>query len=91
MDEWKPALAMVAFTIIYAVMMGLVKKAMDEGMSELVIIMLRQLVGAVILFPIAFFKERCVIDWDYLLSFWYMFIYMYAYSLILTDWMKNHS
>jgi hypothetical protein len=59
-DEWKPALAMVMFTIMYAVLMGLVKKAMDEGMSELVIITLRQLVGTIFLFPIALLKERYV-------------------------------
>ncbi|XP_078174005.1 WAT1-related protein At3g30340-like [Carex rostrata] len=49
---------MVAFTIIYAVLTGLVKKAMDEGMSELVIITLRQLIATIFLSPIAIFKER---------------------------------
>ncbi|KAJ4776770.1 WAT1-related protein [Rhynchospora pubera] len=57
-DEWKPTLGMVAFTVIYAVMTGFVKKAMDEGMSELVIITLRQLIAAIFLSPIAFLKER---------------------------------
>ena len=57
-EEWKPALAMLTFDIVYAVMTGLVKKAMDEGMNPLIIITLRQLVGTIFLSPIAFFKER---------------------------------
>ncbi|KAF3324757.1 WAT1-related protein [Carex littledalei] len=58
LEEWKPALAMVAFDIIFAVMTGLIKKALDEGMSKLVIITLRQIVATIFIAPIAFFKER---------------------------------
>lgn len=58
LEEWKPALAMVAFDIIFAVMTGLIKKALDEGMSKLVIITLRQIVATIFISPIAFFKER---------------------------------
>jgi hypothetical protein len=60
LEEWKPALVMVAFDLIFAVMIGLIKKAMDEGMNKLVIITLRQIVGTIFIAPIAFFKERYV-------------------------------
>ncbi|KAJ4776771.1 WAT1-related protein [Rhynchospora pubera] len=58
LKEWKPAIAMVVFDIIFAVMTGLIKKALDEGMSKLVIITLRQIVAVIFIAPIAFFKER---------------------------------
>ncbi|TVU33722.1 hypothetical protein EJB05_25555, partial [Eragrostis curvula] len=58
MDEWRPVMVMLVFNLISAVMIALVKKALQEGLNTLVLITLRQLVATVFLAPIAFFKER---------------------------------
>ncbi|KAJ3672648.1 hypothetical protein LUZ60_007369 [Juncus effusus] len=57
-EQLKPVFAMVVFDVLFAIMVGLIKKALDEGMNMLVIITLRQLVATVFLAPIAYFKER---------------------------------
>uniref|UniRef100_A0A453MPL5 WAT1-related protein n=1 Tax=Aegilops tauschii subsp. strangulata TaxID=200361 RepID=A0A453MPL5_AEGTS len=54
----KPVAAMIAFDTLFAVMTVLVKKALDGGLNPVVLIALRQLVGAAFLAPIAYFKER---------------------------------
>lgn len=56
----KPVAAMIAFDTLFAVMTVLVKKALDGGLNPVVLIALRQLVGAAFLAPIAYFKERFV-------------------------------
>lgn len=54
----KPVAAMIAFDTLFAVMTVLVKKALDGSLNPVVLIALRQLVGAAFLAPIAYFKER---------------------------------
>ncbi|KAM0902672.1 hypothetical protein ACQ4PT_019158 [Festuca glaucescens] len=58
MELLKPVAAMLAFDTLFAVMTVLVKKALDGGLNPIVLIALRQLVGATFLAPIAYFKER---------------------------------
>nr|CAB3466701.1 unnamed protein product [Digitaria exilis] len=53
-----PVAVMLCLNIVAAVMVSLVKVAMDGGMDPLVIVTLQQLTAAVFLAPIAFFKER---------------------------------
>ncbi|XP_044955684.1 WAT1-related protein At3g30340-like [Hordeum vulgare subsp. vulgare] len=60
MELLKPVAAMIAFDTLFAVMTVLVKKALDGGLNPVVLIALRQLVGAAFLAPIAYFKERNV-------------------------------
>uniref|UniRef100_A0ACD5V630 Uncharacterized protein n=1 Tax=Avena sativa TaxID=4498 RepID=A0ACD5V630_AVESA len=54
----RPVAAMVAFDALFAGMTVLTKKALDGGLNPIVLIALRQLVGAAFLAPIAYFKER---------------------------------
>jgi uncharacterized membrane protein len=58
MDEWRPVMAMLVFNLISAVMAGLVKMALQQGMDILVLVTLRQLVATAFLSPIAYYKER---------------------------------
>jgi uncharacterized membrane protein len=58
MDEWRPVMAMLVFNLISAVMAGLVKMALQQGMDILVLVTLRQLVAIAFLSPIAYYKER---------------------------------
>jgi hypothetical protein len=60
MELLMPVAAMVAFDTLFAVMTVLVKKALDGGLDPVVLIALRQFVGAAFLAPIAYFKERFV-------------------------------
>lgn len=53
-----PVAVMLCLNVVAAVMVSLVKVAMDGGMDPLVIVTLQQLTAAVFLAPIAFFKER---------------------------------
>jgi hypothetical protein len=55
-----PVAVMFCLNVVAAVMVSLVKVAMDGGMNPLVIVTLQQLTAAVFLAPIAFFKERSV-------------------------------
>ncbi|KAM0900918.1 hypothetical protein ACQ4PT_020309 [Festuca glaucescens] len=57
-EEWRPVMGMLAFDLISAVMTALVKKALEQGLDRLVLVMLRQLVATIFLAPIAYFKER---------------------------------
>ncbi|CAL9194940.1 WAT1-related protein At3g30340 [Musa acuminata AAA Group] len=56
--KWKPVLVMLAIVVAYAVMNIMIKKAIDEGTNRLLLITLRQLIAALILSPIAYFRER---------------------------------
>uniref|UniRef100_A0ACD5Z7M6 Uncharacterized protein n=1 Tax=Avena sativa TaxID=4498 RepID=A0ACD5Z7M6_AVESA len=58
MELLKPVAAMLAFDALFAGMTVFVKKALDGGLNPIVLIALRQLVGAAFLAPIAYFKER---------------------------------
>ncbi|PUZ62537.1 hypothetical protein GQ55_4G366400 [Panicum hallii var. hallii] len=53
-----PVAVMLCLNVVAAVMVSLVKVAMDGGMNPLVIVTLQQLTASVFLAPIAFFKER---------------------------------
>ncbi|KAG0512349.1 hypothetical protein BDA96_10G005700 [Sorghum bicolor] len=53
-----PVVVMLCLNVVAAVMVSLVKVAMNGGMNPLVIVTLQQLTAAVFLAPIAFFKER---------------------------------
>ncbi|KAL5199866.1 hypothetical protein ABZP36_021069 [Zizania latifolia] len=54
----KPVVAMLVFDALFAVMTAMVKKALADGLNHVVLIALRQFVAAVLLAPIAYFKER---------------------------------
>ncbi|XP_015689055.1 WAT1-related protein At4g01440-like isoform X2 [Oryza brachyantha] len=60
--EWveflKPVIAMLVFDALFALMTALVKKALADGLNHVVFIALRQFVAALLLTPIAYFKER---------------------------------
>uniref|UniRef100_A0A453JHS0 WAT1-related protein n=1 Tax=Aegilops tauschii subsp. strangulata TaxID=200361 RepID=A0A453JHS0_AEGTS len=56
--DWKPTVMMMAVVIMYAVLNVLTKMAFNEGMHTTVFIVLRLLVAALFLSPIAYFKER---------------------------------
>ncbi|KAG6481583.1 hypothetical protein ZIOFF_058187 [Zingiber officinale] len=56
--RWRPVLVMLAIDAAFAVMNIMIKKALDAGTDRLVLITLRQLVAAVVLAPIAYFRER---------------------------------
>ncbi|KAF0895419.1 hypothetical protein E2562_012427 [Oryza meyeriana var. granulata] len=60
--EWveflKPVFAMLVFDTLFAMMTALVKKALADGLNHVVFIALRQFVAAVLLAPVAYFKER---------------------------------
>ncbi|THU61504.1 hypothetical protein C4D60_Mb07t23980 [Musa balbisiana] len=56
--KWKPVVVMLAIVVAYAVMNIMIKKAIDEGTNRLLLITLRQLIAALILAPIAYFRER---------------------------------
>jgi hypothetical protein len=56
----KPVVAMLVFDTLFALMTALVKKALADGLNHVVFITLRQFVAAVLLAPIAYFKERFV-------------------------------
>ncbi|KAJ1257555.1 hypothetical protein BS78_10G005000 [Paspalum vaginatum] len=53
-----PVAIMLCLNVVAAVMVSLVKVAMDGGMDPLVIVTLQQLTASIFLAPIAFFKER---------------------------------
>lgn len=53
-----PVVVMLCLNVVAAVMVSLVKVAMNGGMNPLVIVTLQQLTAAIFLAPIAFFKER---------------------------------
>ncbi|PKU78532.1 WAT1-related protein At3g30340 [Dendrobium catenatum] len=55
---WKPVVVMVLVSLAFAVMNVMVKKAIDEGMNRLVLIILRQLVAALFMAPVAYVCER---------------------------------
>lgn len=58
MEQWMPAVAMVATNVVIAIMTALIKQALNQGMNRLVLITFRQMVATVFLGPIAYFKER---------------------------------
>ncbi|KAF0911691.1 hypothetical protein E2562_011691 [Oryza meyeriana var. granulata] len=53
-----PVVAMLALNVVAAVLVSLVKVAMDGGLNPLVLVTLQQLTAAMFLGPIAYFKER---------------------------------
>ncbi|MQL87352.1 hypothetical protein Taro_019885, partial [Colocasia esculenta] len=57
-EEWRPAAAMVAANVAFGLMNTLIKKAIDEGMSCLAVITLRQFVATIFITPIAYYRER---------------------------------
>lgn len=57
-DRWRPVVVMLAVNVAMGTMNSLIKKAIDEGVSCLAIITLRQLVATVFMVPIACCRER---------------------------------
>ncbi|CAA6666927.1 unnamed protein product [Spirodela intermedia] len=57
-DRWRPVVAMLAVNVALGTMNSLIKKAIDEGVSCLAIITLRQLVATIFMIPIACCRER---------------------------------
>ncbi|WOL18976.1 WAT1-related protein [Canna indica] len=57
-SQWKPLVIMLAIDAAYAAMNIMIKKALDGGTNRLVLITLRQLIAALFLAPIAYFRER---------------------------------
>ncbi|XP_062233812.1 WAT1-related protein At3g30340-like [Phragmites australis] len=53
-----PVAVMLCLNIVAAIMVSLVKVAMDGGMNPLVLVTLQQLTASAFLAPIAYFKER---------------------------------
>lgn len=53
-----PVVVMLFLNAVAAVMVSLVKVAMDGGMNPLVLVTLQQLTASIFLTPIAYFKER---------------------------------
>ncbi|KAF7087969.1 hypothetical protein CFC21_091125 [Triticum aestivum] len=56
--DWKPVVMMMAVVIMYAVLNVMTKIAFNEGMHTTIVIVVRLLVAALFLSPIAYFKER---------------------------------
>ncbi|XP_058105121.1 WAT1-related protein At3g30340-like [Magnolia sinica] len=56
--EWRPAFAMVAVQVAFAIVNILLKKVLDQGLNHLVLVTYRQTVATVFIAPIALFKER---------------------------------
>ncbi|KAF7077169.1 hypothetical protein CFC21_081753 [Triticum aestivum] len=56
--DWKPAVMMMAVVIMYAVLNVMTKIAFNEGMHTTVFIVLRLLIAALFLSPVAYFRER---------------------------------
>ncbi|KAJ6850630.1 WAT1-related protein-like [Iris pallida] len=58
LEEWKPVIAMLVVNVVFAVMNTLIKKVIDEGLNQLVLITVRQLVATLFIAPVAYFRER---------------------------------
>lgn len=56
--QWMPVSAMLAINFAFAVVNLLLKKVIDEGLNNLVIVTYRQAISAMFLTPIACFWER---------------------------------
>lgn len=56
--EWKPVVIMLAVSFALAVVNLFLKKVLDEGMNQLIIVTYRQSIAAIFLAPIAYFWER---------------------------------
>ncbi|GJN01151.1 hypothetical protein PR202_ga18391 [Eleusine coracana subsp. coracana] len=56
-----PVVVMLFLNAVAAVMVSLVKVAMDGGMNPLVLVTLQQLTASIFLTPIAYFKERAAL------------------------------
>lgn len=54
----KPVVVMLVIDAAYAVMNIMIKKVIDEGTNRLVLIIFRQFIAALVLAPIAHFRER---------------------------------
>lgn len=53
-----PVAVMLALNVVAAVLVSLVKVAMDGGLNPLVLVTLQQLTASMFLGPIAYFRER---------------------------------
>jgi hypothetical protein len=58
LGECLPVAVMLFLNLVAAVMVLLVKVAMDDGMNPLVLVTLQQLTASIFLAPIAYCKER---------------------------------
>ncbi|KAL5572258.1 hypothetical protein UlMin_021855 [Ulmus minor] len=56
--QWEPLLTMIAINFAFAIVNLLLKKTLDEGMNNLIIVAYRQTISAIFLIPIAYFWER---------------------------------
>ncbi|GMJ06315.1 Usually multiple acids move in and out Transporters 32 [Hibiscus trionum] len=57
-NEWYPFIVMIAVDFSFAMMNILLKKALDDGMSHLVLITFRLSISTIFLAPIGYFWER---------------------------------
>ncbi|XP_059650793.1 WAT1-related protein At3g30340-like [Cornus florida] len=57
-EQWKPVLAMVGVDFGLAVVNILLKKVLNQGINQLVIVTYRQSISAIFLIPVAYFMER---------------------------------
>lgn len=58
--EWKLVAVMLAVTFALSIVNLLLKKVLNEGMNQLIIVTYRQSISAIFLAPIAYFWERYV-------------------------------
>ncbi|KAL5572253.1 hypothetical protein UlMin_021850 [Ulmus minor] len=56
--QWEPLLTMIAINFAFAIVNLLLKKTLDEGVNNLIIVAYRQTISAIFLIPIAYFWER---------------------------------
>lgn len=56
--EWKPVVAMVVVNFALAIVNLLLKKVLNEGTNQLIIVTYRQSISAIFLGPIAYFWNR---------------------------------
>jgi hypothetical protein len=56
--EWKPVGAMVVVNFALAIVNLLLKKVLNEGTNQLIIVTYRQSISAIFLGPIAYFWNR---------------------------------
>ncbi|KAJ6817302.1 WAT1-related protein-like [Iris pallida] len=57
-QEWKPVVAMLMVNVVFATTNTLIKKVIDDGLNQVVLITVRQLLATLFIAPVAYFRER---------------------------------
>ncbi|KAJ6797348.1 WAT1-related protein-like [Iris pallida] len=57
-QEWKPVVAMLMANVVFATTNTLIKKVIDDGLNQVVLITVRQLLATLFIAPVAYFRER---------------------------------